>query len=119
MIHKYFLLLKQRETHKFETFRNVMNELFSLRRQLIGGTLTQDQIKELKLIITTKIDWGNKSVDVVFIRCGKFIELVGISHACFVNRELGLDMVPREEAEAIDPEQMSVIDLYNIVSSCS
>ncbi|CAG0893401.1 unnamed protein product, partial [Darwinula stevensoni] len=112
-------LYLQRETQKFETFRNVMNELFSLRRQLIGGTLTQDQIKELKLTITTKIDWGNKLVDGVSVRCDRFIELVGISHACFVNRELGLDMVPREEAEGIDPEQMSVIDLYNVLRHAS
>lgn len=37
-----------------------MRELLEWRKQLLNGTLTQDQIRELKLRITAKIDWGNR-----------------------------------------------------------
>jgi dedicator of cytokinesis protein 3 len=37
-----------------------MRELLDWRRQLLTGTLTQDQMRELKLKITSKIDWGNR-----------------------------------------------------------
>ncbi|CAH0380535.1 unnamed protein product [Bemisia tabaci] len=49
-----------RETYKFTILRKVMWELLDWRRQLLMGTLTQDQTKELKLRITSKIDWGNR-----------------------------------------------------------
>ncbi|KAL1116521.1 hypothetical protein AAG570_004993, partial [Ranatra chinensis] len=49
-----------RETYKFTTLRKVMTELVDWRRQLITGTLTQDQTRELKLKITAKIDWGHR-----------------------------------------------------------
>lgn len=39
-----------------------MRDLIEWRRQLITGTLTQDQIRELKSQITGKIDWGNRYV---------------------------------------------------------
>ena len=40
----------------------VMHELLDWRRQLLTGTLTQDQTRELRVKVTAKIDWGNRSV---------------------------------------------------------
>jgi dedicator of cytokinesis protein 3 len=37
-----------------------MWELLDWRRQLITGTLTQDQVRALQLKITSKVDWGNR-----------------------------------------------------------
>lgn len=51
---------KVRETYKFTTLRKVMRELVDWRRELLTGTLTQDQTREMRLNITSKIDWGNR-----------------------------------------------------------
>uniref|UniRef100_A0A8C4LZB7 Dedicator of cytokinesis 3 n=1 Tax=Equus asinus asinus TaxID=83772 RepID=A0A8C4LZB7_EQUAS len=47
--------------HKVDLFyklRHVMNELIDLRRQLLSGHLTQDQVREVKRHITVRLDWG-------------------------------------------------------------
>ncbi|KAF0756180.1 Uncharacterized protein FWK35_00020825 [Aphis craccivora] len=54
-------LYVERETYKFITLRKVMRELLEWRKQLLTGTLTQDQTRELKLKTTAKIDWGNRA----------------------------------------------------------
>ncbi|KAK9500516.1 hypothetical protein O3M35_001766 [Rhynocoris fuscipes] len=53
-------LFVARETYKFTTLRKVMRELVDWRRELLTGTLTQDQTREMRLNITSKIDWGNR-----------------------------------------------------------
>nr|CAD7403077.1 unnamed protein product [Timema cristinae] len=53
-------LYVDRETYKFSTLSKVMRELLEWRRQLLTGTLTQDHMREFKLKITSKIDWGNR-----------------------------------------------------------
>ena len=40
--------------------RNVMLDLIEFRKQLLSGTLTQDQAREAKRRLTRKIDWGNR-----------------------------------------------------------
>ncbi|XP_007888770.2 dedicator of cytokinesis protein 3 [Callorhinchus milii] len=77
--------------HKVDLFyklRHVMNELIDLRRQLLSGHLTQDQIRDVKRHITIRLDWGNE--------------------------QMGLDLVPRKEFETVDPDQISVADLYKL-----
>lgn len=77
--------------HKVDLFyklRHVMNELIDLRRQLLSGHLTQDQVREVKRHITVRLDWGNE--------------------------HLGLDLVPRKEFEVVDSDQISVSDLYKM-----
>ncbi|XP_008557599.1 dedicator of cytokinesis protein 3 isoform X2 [Microplitis demolitor] len=81
-------LYVEREIYKFNTLRKVMRELLEWRRQLLGGTLTTDQTRELKLRIINKVDWGN--------------------------RKLGLDLVPRQGAHMVDPDSMSVVELYHV-----
>ncbi|CAH1394475.1 unnamed protein product [Nezara viridula] len=51
-----------REGYKFSTLSKVMRELIEWRRELCGGTLTQDQMRSLGVVITAKIDWGNRLV---------------------------------------------------------
>ncbi|KAI1296789.1 Dedicator of cytokinesis protein 3 [Halotydeus destructor] len=63
-------------------------DLISMRMQLINGTLTQDQIRDIKIKITNKLDWGN--------------------------RILQLDLVPRIEGEIADAELISPIELYDL-----
>lgn len=77
--------------HKVDLFyklRHVMNELIDLRRQLLSGHLTQDQVREVKRHITVRLDWGNE--------------------------HLGLDLVPRKDFEIVDSDQISVSDLYKM-----
>nr|XP_022902417.1 dedicator of cytokinesis protein 3 isoform X2 [Onthophagus taurus] len=81
-------LYVERETYKFDTVGKVMRDLLEWRRQLVSGTLTHDQTKELKTKIIAKIDWGN--------------------------RKLGLDLVPRQGSQMVDPEDMSVVELYHV-----
>uniref|UniRef100_A0A7N6AAR4 Dedicator of cytokinesis 3 n=1 Tax=Anabas testudineus TaxID=64144 RepID=A0A7N6AAR4_ANATE len=80
--------------HKVDLFykvRHVMVELIDLRRQLLSGHLTQDQSRDVKRHITVRLDWGNE--------------------------HLGLDLVPRKEFEMVDEDQISVSDLYKMVST--
>lgn len=81
-------LFVDREHYKFTTVRKVMRELLEWRRQLLTGTLTQDQTREIKLKITNKIDWGN--------------------------RKLGLDLVPRMDSHMVDPAGMSAVELHQV-----
>ncbi|XP_012242025.1 dedicator of cytokinesis protein 3 isoform X2 [Bombus impatiens] len=81
-------LYVERVNYKFDTLRKVMRELLEWRRQLLAGTLTTDQTRELKLRIINKVDWGN--------------------------RKLGLDLVPRQGAHMVDPETMSIVELYHV-----
>ncbi|XP_043283024.1 dedicator of cytokinesis protein 3 isoform X2 [Venturia canescens] len=81
-------LYVEREIYKFNTLRKVMRELLEWRRQLLAGTLTTDQTRELKMRIINKVDWGN--------------------------RKLGLDLVPRQGAHMVDPDTMSVVELYHV-----
>ncbi|XP_044307406.1 dedicator of cytokinesis protein 3 [Varanus komodoensis] len=77
--------------HKIDLFyklRHVMNELIDLRRQLLSGHLTQDQVREVKRHLTVRLDWGNE--------------------------HLGLDLVPRKDFEVVDSDQISVSDLYKM-----
>ena len=56
-----FLPLSQK--HKVDLFyklRHVMNELIDLRRQMLSGHLTQDQIRDVKRHVTVRLDWGNE-----------------------------------------------------------
>ncbi|KAG8186361.1 hypothetical protein JTE90_026781 [Oedothorax gibbosus] len=81
-------LYVRRELSLFQRLLAVMRDLIEWRRQLITGTITQDQIRELKSHITSKIDWGN--------------------------RQLGLDLVPRINNEVVDPDSLSPIALHQV-----
>nr|QGA73380.1 dedicator of cytokinesis protein 3 [Spodoptera frugiperda] len=81
-------LYVERETYRFSAVAKVMRELLSGRRALLAGTLTQDQTRALRLKLVAKLDWGN--------------------------RKLGLELVPRRGAEAVDPEDMSLVELYRV-----
>ncbi|XP_032511085.2 dedicator of cytokinesis protein 3 [Danaus plexippus] len=81
-------LYVERETYRFTTVAKVMRELLSGRRALLTGTLTQDQTRALRLRLVGKLDWGN--------------------------RKLGLELVPRRGAEAVDPEDTSLVELYRV-----
>uniref|UniRef100_A0A3Q4GUY2 Dedicator of cytokinesis 3 n=1 Tax=Neolamprologus brichardi TaxID=32507 RepID=A0A3Q4GUY2_NEOBR len=82
--------VKVSQVDLFYKVRHVMMELIDLRRQLLSGHLTQDQSRDVKRHITVRLDWGNE--------------------------HLGLDLVPRKEFEMVDEDQISVSDLYKMVS---
>uniref|UniRef100_A0A8C9TCB0 Dedicator of cytokinesis 3 n=1 Tax=Scleropages formosus TaxID=113540 RepID=A0A8C9TCB0_SCLFO len=82
-------LYVKHKTDLFFKLRHVMNELIDLRRQLLSGHLTQDQVREVKRHTTIRLDWGNE--------------------------HLGLDLVPRQEFVMVDEDQISVSDLYKMV----
>lgn len=44
-----------------------MLSLLELRRDLMSATLTQDQTFELRLQVTSKIDWGNRYFFLIII----------------------------------------------------
>ncbi|XP_030252453.1 dedicator of cytokinesis 2 isoform X3 [Sparus aurata] len=67
--------------------RRLMCELMEWRSQLLSGTLPSDEFKELKQKVTSKIDYGNKILE--------------------------LDQVVRDEdGNILDPERASVISLF-------
>ncbi|XP_064633276.1 dedicator of cytokinesis protein 3-like isoform X3 [Lineus longissimus] len=73
----------------FNNVKGVMQNLLSFRRQLLSSTLnTQEQKRAIKAKIVSKIDW--------------------------INGQLGLDLVPRVENEQVDPDRISVIDLFRL-----
>uniref|UniRef100_A0A3Q2TB99 Dedicator of cytokinesis 2 n=1 Tax=Fundulus heteroclitus TaxID=8078 RepID=A0A3Q2TB99_FUNHE len=67
--------------------QRLMWELMEWRSQLLSGTLPSDEFKELKQKVTSKIDYGNKILE--------------------------LDLVVRDEdGNILDPEQANVISLF-------
>ncbi|KAM7389759.1 hypothetical protein PAMP_023717 [Pampus punctatissimus] len=67
--------------------QGLMLELMEWRSQLLSGTLPSDEFKELKQKVTSKIDYGNKILE--------------------------LDQVVRDEdGNILDPERASVISLF-------
>lgn len=51
---------QNREDYKVTRLRDWMLSLLEFRRELLSATLTQDQTLELRLKVTSKIDWGNR-----------------------------------------------------------
>ncbi|MGH0163664.1 UNVERIFIED_CONTAM: hypothetical protein FKN15_060069 [Acipenser sinensis] len=71
----------------FSTVRDLIYDLIEWRSQILSGTLPQDELQELKQKVTSKIDYGNKYLD--------------------------LDLVVRDEdGNILDPEQTSTISLF-------
>uniref|UniRef100_A0A7N6F695 Dedicator of cytokinesis 2 n=1 Tax=Anabas testudineus TaxID=64144 RepID=A0A7N6F695_ANATE len=80
------LFVGNKETHVKQVQR-LMWELMEWRSQLLSGTLPSDEFKELKQKVTSKIDYGNKILE--------------------------LDLVVRDEdGNILDPERTNVISLF-------
>ncbi|KAM7162587.1 dedicator of cytokinesis protein 2 isoform 2-T2 [Macrochelys suwanniensis] len=77
--------------NKKERFRQVQSMMYDLmewRSQLLSGTLPKDELKELKQKVTSKIDYGNKILE--------------------------LDLIVRDEdGNILDPDKTSVISLFH------
>uniref|UniRef100_A0AAY4E0L2 Dedicator of cytokinesis 4 n=1 Tax=Denticeps clupeoides TaxID=299321 RepID=A0AAY4E0L2_9TELE len=73
----------------FHRLWHVMNEILDLRQQVLVGHLTNDCMNNIKQHITARLDWGNE--------------------------QLGLDLVPRKEFNLVDPDKISVTELYQLV----
>uniref|UniRef100_A0A672I6K3 Dedicator of cytokinesis 2 n=1 Tax=Salarias fasciatus TaxID=181472 RepID=A0A672I6K3_SALFA len=72
---------------RVKQIQRLMWELMEWRSQLLSGTLPSDEFKELKQKVTSKIDYGNKILE--------------------------LDQVVRDEnGNILDPERASVISLF-------
>uniref|UniRef100_A0A4W3J9V2 Dedicator of cytokinesis protein 4 n=1 Tax=Callorhinchus milii TaxID=7868 RepID=A0A4W3J9V2_CALMI len=82
-------LYVRNEGDLFHRLWHVMNELLDLRRQVLVGHLTRDRMKDVKRHITARLDWGNE--------------------------QLGLDLVPRKEFSMVDPDEISVTELYKLM----
>uniref|UniRef100_H3CK12 Dedicator of cytokinesis 2 n=1 Tax=Tetraodon nigroviridis TaxID=99883 RepID=H3CK12_TETNG len=75
------------KTVRVKQVQRLMWELMEWRSQLLSGTLPSDEFKELKQKVTSKIDYGNKILE--------------------------LDQVVRDEdGNILDPERASVISLF-------
>ncbi|XP_075889561.1 dedicator of cytokinesis protein 1 [Nelusetta ayraudi] len=71
----------------FNSVRDMMYDLIEWRSQILSGTLPQDELTELKQRVTSKIDYGNKYLD--------------------------LDLVVRDkDGNILDPEITSTISLF-------
>jgi hypothetical protein len=74
----------------FAELYNKMRDLVEWRRQVLTLSLTKDEMRELKQKITSTID--------------------------SVNKELKLDVVPREDSgEVINPKDISIVRLYKVM----
>uniref|UniRef100_A0A674K0Z6 Dedicator of cytokinesis 4 n=1 Tax=Terrapene triunguis TaxID=2587831 RepID=A0A674K0Z6_9SAUR len=83
-------LYVRNEGDLFHRLWHIMNEILDLRRQVLVGHLTHDRMKDVKRHITARLDWGNE--------------------------QLGLDLVPRKEYAMVDPDEISITELYRLVS---
>ncbi|XP_071827704.1 dedicator of cytokinesis protein 1-like isoform X3 [Apostichopus japonicus] len=76
------------EKEKVELTHKLMYDLIEWRKQILSETLPVDELKDIKQIVTSKVDWGN--------------------------RKLGLDLVIRDEEGSIqNPNLLSTVALYN------
>ncbi|KAA0720700.1 Dedicator of cytokinesis protein 4 [Triplophysa tibetana] len=82
-------LYVKNEGDLFHRLWHVMNEILDLRRQVLVGHLTHDRMRDVKQHITARLDWGNE--------------------------QLCLDLVPRNEFSMVDPEEISVTELYRLM----
>ncbi|XP_044198867.1 dedicator of cytokinesis protein 4b isoform X6 [Thunnus albacares] len=82
-------LYVKNEGDLFHRLWHVMNEILDLRRQVLVGHLTHDRMRDVKQHITARLDWGNE--------------------------QLGLDLVPRQEFSMVDPDEISVTELYRLM----
>ncbi|KAL4631173.1 dedicator of cytokinesis protein 2 [Arapaima gigas] len=84
-IWKQLYVANQKE--RVRQVQRLMCDLMEWRSQLLSGTLPSDEFKELKQKVTSKIDYGNKILE--------------------------LDLVVRDEnGNILDPEKASVISLF-------
>uniref|UniRef100_A0A7M4EY29 C2 DOCK-type domain-containing protein n=1 Tax=Crocodylus porosus TaxID=8502 RepID=A0A7M4EY29_CROPO len=75
------------QKERYKQVRRMMCELMERRSQLLSGTLPKDELLELKKEVTSKIDYGNKILE--------------------------LDLVVRDKDENIlDPDRTSIISLF-------
>eukprot|EP01137_Pigoraptor_chileana_P029724 Opistho-2@15258 len=82
-------LFKERKTESFTVLRKHISDLIGWRRQIISGTLPEDQLRDIRCQASLRIDTGN--------------------------RMLNLDMVPRNEAgDALDADSIGIIDLFKV-----
>uniref|UniRef100_A0A8C6MSU3 C2 DOCK-type domain-containing protein n=1 Tax=Mus spicilegus TaxID=10103 RepID=A0A8C6MSU3_MUSSI len=73
---------------RFLQVQSMMYDLMEWRSQLLSGTLPKDELKELKQKVTSKIDYGNKILE--------------------------LDLIVRDEdGNILDPDKTSVISLFH------
>uniref|UniRef100_A0A669F6W1 Dedicator of cytokinesis 1 n=1 Tax=Oreochromis niloticus TaxID=8128 RepID=A0A669F6W1_ORENI len=78
----------------FNCVRDMIYDLIEWRSQILSGTLPQDELSELKQKVTSKIDYGNKYLD--------------------------LDLVVRDkDGNILDPELTSTISLFRAHEAAS
>uniref|UniRef100_A0A4W4HML0 Dedicator of cytokinesis 1 n=1 Tax=Electrophorus electricus TaxID=8005 RepID=A0A4W4HML0_ELEEL len=78
----------------FNTVRDMIYDLIEWRSQILSGTLPQDELSELKQKVTSKIDYGNKVLD--------------------------LDLVVRDKVgNILDPDLTSTISLFQAHETAS
>ncbi|XP_051548856.1 dedicator of cytokinesis protein 4-like isoform X2 [Myxocyprinus asiaticus] len=82
-------LYMRNEGDLFHRLWHVMNEILELRQQVLVGHLTHDRMSDVKQHITARLDWGNE--------------------------QLGLDLVPRRDFGMVDPDEISVTELYRLM----
>lgn len=81
--------LFQSHSKDFDTIKNQIYDLLTLRSKIISGTLPVDELKQVTRQVTSEIDKGNKV--------------------------LGLDLVVRDkDGNLINPDETSTIQLYNL-----
>ncbi|KAJ8284749.1 hypothetical protein COCON_G00035990 [Conger conger] len=78
----------------FNSVRDMIYDLIEWRSQILSGTLPQDELTELKQRVTSKIDYGNKYLD--------------------------LDLVVRDQdGNILDPDQTSTVSLFRAHEAAS
>ncbi|XP_077056349.1 dedicator of cytokinesis protein 1 isoform X3 [Siphateles boraxobius] len=78
----------------FNTVRDMIYDLIEWRSQILSGTLPQDEMSELKQKVTSKMDYGNKYLD--------------------------LDLVVRDkDGNILDPDLTSTVNLFRAHEAAS
>ncbi|KAF5891017.1 dedicator of cytokinesis protein 4 isoform X1, partial [Clarias magur] len=82
-------LYVKNEAELFHRLWHVMTEILELRQQVLLGHLTHERMTDIKQHIVARLDWGNE--------------------------QLGLDLVPRRDFSMVDPDEISVTELYRLM----
>lgn len=87
-------LYAEGKRRQFQELTQLMRDLLDRRRQILSKTLPRDELKELKQLVGTKIDYGN--------------------------RMLAMDLVPRDDSGApIVPKTSGVMRLFKVMKQWS
>ncbi|XP_070539835.1 dedicator of cytokinesis protein 1-like isoform X2 [Ptychodera flava] len=106
-------------TENFEMLKGMMLDLVNLRRQIMSGTLPEEELKEIIQRVTSKIDYGNRILDldlVVRDEDGGIIDpSMHSAIAVFKKHEIATQNIQRVESDPFKAKKQVVVHSYSFL----